>query len=87
MEKKMVWVKHFDYVGTVLYAAGLTVLLLGPEGGWEVSLDIRRGFILHYYRSSAALLVLSVGKYSCLFESHRSRYHFFAIVFGSYRQS
>lgn len=32
-ESKMDWVKHFDYVGTVLYAAGLTMFLLGLSWG------------------------------------------------------
>ncbi|OAL50140.1 MFS general substrate transporter [Pyrenochaeta sp. DS3sAY3a] len=32
-EKKMEWVKHFDYIGTLLYAAGLTMFLLGLSWG------------------------------------------------------
>jgi MFS family permease len=32
-ESKMDWVKHFDYIGTLLYAAGLTMFLLGLSWG------------------------------------------------------
>lgn len=32
-EKKMQWVKHFDYMGTLLYATGLTMFLLGLSWG------------------------------------------------------
>ena len=32
-EKKMDWVKHFDYIGTLLYATGLIMFLLGLSWG------------------------------------------------------
>lgn len=32
-QSKMFWVKHFDYVGTFLYAAGLVIFIMGLSWG------------------------------------------------------